>query len=302
MTTTVEMDSKFIGAMLKFRAISPLEELVAYEALWDLPESTMSSLSQKLKSYPHCSLSALVDAEKLKEYKNQLLSVISNLPHFGVRIYGDGEFPDRLNDARHPLKIFYFQGNWDLIYLPSIAVVGTRNPSEMGIRRTEWLVKKLVEDNFVVVSGLAKGIDTVAHSVALARKGSTIAVIGTPLNCYYPPENRSLQEEIANKHLLISQVPFCRHARQTYRENRFFFPERNVTMSALTKATIIVEAGETSGTLVQARAALNQGRKLFILENNFVNPDLSWPKKFQEKGAIRIKDYDEIRQHLSVIS
>ncbi len=302
MTTVVRIDSRAITAMQKFTAISPLEELLAYEALWDLPDSTTSSLSKKLKSYPNLPLSALVETQVLNEYKKQLFPVINNLAHFGVRIYGDGEFPDRLNDAQNPLKIFYYQGNWDMTYLPSIAVVGTRQPSEIGIRRTEQLVRKLVDDKFVIVSGLAKGIDSVAHTTAIARGGHTIAVIGTPLNCCYPPENCLLQEKIANEHLLISQVPFSRYARQTYRENRFFFPERNVTMSALTNATIIVEAGETSGTLVQARAALKQGRKLFILDNNFMNPDLSWPKKLEEKGAIRIKNYEQIRKHLSIAS
>jgi DNA processing protein len=302
MTTATKMDSKAIPIMQKFRAISPLEELLAYEALWDLPNSTSSSLSKKLKGYPNSPLSDLVQAQVIDKYKKQLFPVINKLPHFGVRIYGDGEFPDRLNDAQNPIKFFYYQGDWELIYSPSIAVVGTRQPSELGIRRAEQLVRKLVEDKFVVVSGLAKGIDTVAHTTAIIRGGQTIAVIGTPLNCHYPPENRLLQEKIANEHLLISQVPFSRYARQTYRENRFFFPERNVTMSALTNATIIVEAGETSGTLVQARAALNQGRKLFILDNNFTNPDLSWPKKLEGKGAIRVRDYDEIRKHLSITS
>ena len=299
MTTFMKLPPQAMPSMPKFHTISPLAELLAYEALWDLPGSTATALSKKLNTYPDCLLSSLVKPEIISEYKKQLLPVLNKLPHFGVRIYGDGEFPDRLNDAKHPIKIFYYQGDWDLINLPGIAVVGTRNPSEAGVRRTEQLVKKLVEDNFVVVSGLAKGIDTVAHTTAIASKGCTIAVIGTPLNCYYPLENRPLQEKIANDFLLISQVPFSRYAKQTYRENRFFFPERNVTMSALTKATIIVEAGETSGTLVQARAAIAQGRKLFILENNFTNTNLSWPKKFQERGAIRIKSYDEIRNHLS---
>ena len=81
--------------------------------------------------------------------------------------------------------------------------------------------------------------------------------------------------------------------------NRLFFPERNVTMSALTEATIIVEAGDTSGTLIQARAALQQGRKLFILDSCFRNTSISWPRKFADKGAIRVTDYDDIRQHLS---
>ena len=99
--------------------------------------------------------------------------------------------------------------------------------------------------------------------------------------------------------LLISQVPIRRYEKQDYRCNRLFFPERNVTMSALTTATMIVEAGETSGTLIQARAALQQGRKLFILDSCFKNKGLTWPHSFASKGAIRVTDYDDIKVHLS---
>src|SRR5712675_3208985 len=93
---------------------------------------------------------------------------------------------------------------------------------------------------------------------------------------------------------VISQVPIVRYAQQHLRGKAHFFPERNATMSALTEATIIVEAGETSGTLVQARHALKQGRKLFILDNCFRVPSLTWPAKFAQQGAIRVSDYDEI--------
>jgi DNA processing protein len=94
---------------------------------------------------------------------------------------------------------------------------------------------------------------------------------------YYPPENRELQQQIADRHLVISQVPIVRYSQQHFRGKKHFFPERNVTMSALTEATIIVEAGETSGTLIQARHALKQKRTLFILDSCFQNPSLSWP-------------------------
>ena len=94
-------------------------------------------------------------------------------------------------------------------------------------------------------------------------------------------------------------MPVRRYEKQDYRLNRLFFPERNVTMSALTEATIIVEAGETSGTLIQARAALQQGRKLFILDSGFKNKALTWPQRFAEKGAVRVTDYDDIKEHLS---
>ena len=151
---------------------------------------------------------------------------------------------------------------------------------------------------FVVVSGLAAGIDTAVHRAALESGGATIAVAGTPLGEIYPQENRALQEEIATKHLLISQVPVLRHSKQSPKHNRLFFPERNVTMSALTEATVIVEAGETSGTLVQARAALHQERKLLILDSCFKKSDLTWPARLEKQGAIRITGPGDIWQAL----
>ena len=159
-------------------------------------------------------------------------------------------------------------------------------------------MRELVKDGFVIVSGLAKGIDTAAHTAAIALGAPTIAVIGTPLSQTYPKENAELQRTIAENHLLISQVPFVRYSRQTYRGNRLFFPERNVTMSALTEATIIVEAGETSGTLTQARAALAQRRKVFILDSCFRNPALTWPARFQQQGAVRVAEYNDIKTQL----
>ena len=124
-------------------------------------------------------------------------------------------------------------------------------------------------------------------------------MIGTPLSHVYPRTNTDLQRKIARDFLLVSQVPVKRYENQDYRMNRLFFPERNVTMSALTEATIIVEASETSGTLIQARAALHQGRKLFILDSCFRDVRLKWPHRYAEEGAIRVVDYDDIRQHLS---
>ncbi len=288
--------------MEQYSILSPIDEICAYEALWDRPHASFRSLSHDLQDYPQHLASALVEPQLVNEYKKQLFPVLKNLPYFGVRIDGDGMFPERLKDARYAPKILYYQGNWELSYLRSVAVVGTRHPTKEGIERTQFLVKKLVQDGFTIVSGLARGVDTAAHLAAIEAKGTTVAVIGTPLNQCYPPENRDLQDQIARDFLLISQVPFTKYTKQTYRENRFFFPERNVTMSALTEATIIVEAGETSGTLVQAKAALQQGRKLIILENNFLNPSLTWPRKFEEKGAIRVKDYGEIRKLLTSAS
>jgi DNA processing protein len=282
------------------RAISPLRELGAYEALWDKPETTFKTLSEKFAARPDALPSDFVPATKASEYAEFVRRRFheAEVTRYGVRVHGAGEYPQKLRDAAHPIELLYYQGWWDLAESRSVAVVGTRQPTPDGIARARKLVKALVKDDFTIVSGLAAGIDTVAHETAIAEGGRTIAVIGTPLSHTYPKENAALQRRIANEFLLISQVPVKRYERQDYRRNRLFFPERNITMSALTEATIIVEAGETSGTLIQARAALHQGRKLFILDNCFKR-GLSWPQKFADRGAVRVVDYNDIREHLS---
>ena len=282
-------------------AISPLREIGAYEALWDEKGATFKTISEKFSATPNALPSDFVSTSKASEYAEFVLKKFGDalINHFGVRIHGAGEYPQKLRDAVYPIELLYYQGWWDLVSSRSVAVVGTRKPTNEGIARTRKLVRHLVEDNFTIVSGLATGVDTVAHETAISKDGRTIAGIGTPLSHSYPKDNTQLQRYIAENFLLISQVPVRRYENQNYRVNRFFFPERNITMSALTEATIIVEAGETSGTLIQARAALKQGRKLFILDSCFRNKNLSWPQKFAEKGAIRVTDYDDIKQHLS---
>jgi DNA processing protein len=282
------------------RAVSPLLELGAYEALWDEPKASFKSIAEKFAASPGSRPSDFVPTPKALEYAQAVVSELKQSgERFGVRVYGAGEYPGKLRDAAYPVELLYYQGWWDLVESRSVAVVGTRKPSEEGIRRAQQLVRDLVKDDFTIVSGLAAGIDRVAHETAIARGGRTIAVLGTPLSRTYPAENRDLQKQIARDFLVISQVPVYRYQRQTPFLNRLFFPERNITMSALTEATVIVEAGETSGTLIQARAALHQGRKLFILENCFRDSRLTWPQKYVDKGALRVASYDDIRKHLS---
>jgi DNA processing protein len=291
---------------LQSRAISPFVELGAYEALWDTDHASFKTLAELFAREPEAVPSSFVDRAKSTRYANDVHAILkkAGVSKYGVRVHGAGEYPDRLRDAEYPIELLYFQGWWDLVHSPrSIAVVGTRDPSDEAIRRTRKLVKSLLADDFTIVSGLAKGIDAAAHATVIAEGGRTIAVLGTPLSRSYPFQNKALQREIAEKHLVISQVPVKRYDQQPNpTANRYFFPERNVTMSALTDATIIVEAGETSGTLVQAKAALKQGRQLFILDSCFNNPSLVWPHKFLEHGAIRVREYDDIRTKLIAAS
>ncbi|HZL62788.1 MAG TPA: DNA-processing protein DprA [Pseudolabrys sp.] len=284
------------------RAVSPFIELGAYEALWEEPKASFKTLADRFAKRTGTLPSDFVERSKAARYANEVHArlIDAGIKNYGVRVHGAGEYPQRLRDAEYPVELLYFQGWWELVNSPrSVAVVGTRNPSDEGLRRTKKLVAALLEDNFTIVSGLAAGIDTAAHTAAISAGGKTIAVLGTPLSKAYPAANAALQKEIGSNHLVVSQVPVKRYWNQPNpTANHYFFPERNVTMSALTNATIIIEAGDTSGTLVQARHALKQNRKLFILENNFRNPEIKWPHAYEERGAIRVAEYDDIRRHL----
>jgi len=290
-----------LAGYLSGNSISPMREMGAYEALWAKTNATFKRLAEKFRSRPDAVPSDFVSPVVADKFAQEAIEVLkrAKVVRFGVRVHGAGEYPVRLREALYPVELLYYQGWWDLVESRCVAVVGTRTPSLDAVKRTKALVGRLVGDGFTIVSGLAKGIDTVAHETAITEGGLTIAVIGTALSRAYPSQNRALQERISEEYLLISQVPVIRSAHQGPAQNRIFFPERNVTMSALTQATIIVEAGDTSGTLVQANAALKQGRKLFILDSCFRNPALTWPARLQAHGAIRVREYDEIAKHLA---
>lgn len=276
--------------------ISPRREIGAYEALWLEQGATFKTLAEKFAKDPTALPSDLVPPGRADACANEVFALFAKagISSFGVRINHAGDYPQKLRDARYPVELLYYQGAWELIEPRAVAVVGSRKASPDGLKRAQQIARALVKRDFTVVAGLAEGIDTAAHETALAEGGRTIAVLGTPLSSVYPAANRDLQQRIAREQLVISQVPVLRYANQVVLQNRLFFPERNVTMSALTEATIIVEAGETSGTLTQARAALHQGRKLFILDSCFQRTDITWPARFAAEGAIRVRTVDDI--------
>lgn len=280
-------------------ALSPAAEIGAFEALWSHDVHSYKQLRDKLKTANVNFLSDLVSDAIAKDFYKQAKDKLSavGINNFGAIFEGTLDYPKKLYDADYPLVLFYYLGNLDLLFTRGVAVVGTRNPSENGIKRTNQLVKALVENEFTIYSGLAAGIDTAAHHAAIHNNGKTVAVIGTPLSVHYPPQNKALQDKIAKEYLLISQVPVVAYKQES--SSRMFFPERNKTMSALSEATIIVEAGETSGTLIQAKAGLKQGRKVFILNSNFENPSITWPGKLQDQGAIRVNSVDDILRELN---
>jgi DNA processing protein len=172
-------------------------------------------------------------------------------------------------------------GDMSLVRRFGVAIVGTRKVSPEGAARSRRLARELAKSDVIVVSGLARGVDTEALTAAIEAGGRVIAVIGTPIDRAYPTENRRLQERIYREHLLISQFE---PGRLVFPSN---FPERNKLMAALTDATAIVEAGDTSGTLHQAAECVRLGRWLFIARNLLENASLQWPLKFKHKPMVR---------------
>ena len=178
-----------------------------------------------------------------------------------------------------PARLYYLGDASLLEPRLRISVVGTRKPTELGVERGRSLVGMLVSQGAIVVSGLAEGVDAVAHESAIAAGGRTIAVLGSGLDKPFPPANVALFGRIAREHLAISQFAPGVPPRK---EN---FPQRNRTMALLSDATIIVEAGEGSGTLHQGWEALRLGRALFLLESLAVSDELTWPKEMLKFGA-----------------
>jgi DNA processing protein len=165
-------------------------------------------------------------------------------------------------------------GDTSLLRQKCVAIVGTRQVSREGAARSRRLARELAAAGVVVVSGLAKGVDTEALSAAIEAGGRVIAVIGTPIDRAYPAENKQLQERIYREHLLISQFA---PGERVFPAN---FPERNKLMAALSDATAITEAGDTSGTLHQAAECGRLGRWLFICRSVVDDASLQWPKRF----------------------
>lgn len=186
----------------------------------------------------------------------------------------------RSHDERD-VPVFY-AGDAELLTRPGVAIVGAREVSSEGKSRAYKLARELANAGVVVVSGLAKGVDTAAHRGAIDNGGRTIAVIGTPLNKAYPAENAALQEDIYENHLLLS--PFAPDGR-VFKAN---FPKRNRVMALLSDATVIVEASDTSGSLHQAAECVRSDRWLFIMRSVLDNRALTWPQKFLGKPKVGV--------------
>jgi DNA processing protein len=173
---------------------------------------------------------------------------------------------------------------------PRIAIIGSRNASSQGIQLASEASSFLAKNHVIVVSGLAEGIDTAAHKAAIAERGggSTVAVLGTDLMKSYPANNKLLQNKIMEEHWAISQFPV---GHPTLKKN---FVIRNRTMALISDASIIIEAGEKSGSLYEGWETLRLGRPLFISKIITSNSSLKWVKQMMKYGALELCDFNGV--------
>lgn len=213
-----------------------------------------------------------------------------------MQVYTADDLLGPLNEVekKYAPKQLYVAGRPELLREgPRVTIVGSREASDAGLRRADQLARVLVEYNTAVVSGLARGIDTAAHQAAIDAGGRTVAVLGTPLDVFTPRSNKPLQELIMREHLAISQFPPGTPVRPGS------FPTRNRTMALICHASVIVEAGEGSGTLSQGWEALRLGRPLFLMDKILANKSLKWPEEMRNYGARILTDkIDELLELL----
>jgi DNA processing protein len=201
---------------------------------------------------------------------------------------GDAGYPPLLKAIEDPPPVLYVKGDIGDPMPPGIAVVGSRRPSIYGKVVAEQLARGLAECGVTVVSGLARGIDSVAHLKTLESGGHTIAILGCGLSYMYPPENRRLAERISHQGAVVSEFPM------TTKPDRLNFPLRNRTISGLSLGTVVVEAGERSGALITAQWALEQGREVFAVPGNVTAPTSRGTNRLIKMGAKLVERVEDI--------
>jgi len=207
--------------------------------------------------------------------------------------YACPEYPERLREIYDPPPVLWVRGDVKLLSRPAIAVVGTRHPTPYGTGIAELLSRDLAARRLLIVSGMARGIDSCAHKGALAARMPTVAVWGTGIDVVYPKENKKLAEEIlATGGAIMSEVPMGTFPAP---QN---FPRRNRILSGLSVAVLVVEAGENSGTRVTARCAAEQNRDLFAVPGNVTNKGSWTPNTLIKQGAKLVATWEDIWEDL----
>ena len=268
-----------------------MQGLVAYfgdlESAWKAPLAELAGAGLGLKVIERVvQARQTVDLDKVWErIEKQGITILT---------WQDEAYPQRLKEIDQPPPVLYIRGTYVPDDLFAVAIVGTRRVTPYGRQITEELASFLAAHGMTVVSGLARGVDAVAHQTALKAGGRTIGVLGSGVDKIYPPEHRALAEQMMEHGAVISD-----YAPGTPPEASNF-PPRNRIISGLSLAVVVVEAGETSGALITAEFAAEQGREVFAVPGSILAPQSKGTNKLIQKGAQPLLSMQDLMQALDI--
>ena len=207
-------------------------------------------------------------------------------------MYEDVLYPKRLKEIYLPPVVLFYKGRLELFNRLSIGIVGARNHTEYSKEALEYLLPDILERKVSIISGLARGVDSLAHQLTLDLNGETIAVIGNGINICYPKENRSLYDAIGKKGLILSEYPLDSPPL------KFHFPYRNRIIAGLSHGLCVIEARLHSGSLITANVALSENRQLFALPGNITSEYSKGTNELITAGAFPIRNANDILDSL----
>jgi DNA processing protein len=273
-----------VGAV---RVKNLLDHFGKLEIAWDAPAGALISAG----------LPARVVENFLVVRKQVNLEVVmQRVTDSGVQVitWDDAIFPRRLKEIDQPPPVLFVRGSINVEDDWAVSVVGTRRVTPYGRQVASEIARYLAQNGVTVVSGLARGVDAIAHQTAMQAGGRTLAILGSGVDTIYPPEHRKLAEDISRQGAVISDYPLG-----TQPESRNF-PPRNRIIAGLSLATIVVEAGETSGALITAEFAVEQGRDVFAVPGSILTPQSEGTNRLIEQGARPLLRMSEILESLKL--
>jgi DNA processing protein len=272
--------------------LGPKRILKAAQALPDLSCLFRLSLTElEALNFPPSAAQFLFTGKARTEAERELVRVTEQKG--ALLTFEDEDYPEQLREIFDPPPVLWVLGDVKLLARPSIAIVGTRHPTPYGTGMAEVLARDLANHRLVILSGMARGIDTYAHKGALGAGGSTVAVWGTGVDVIYPKENKTLAENI----LVAGGAIISEYRLGTFPAPQNF-PRRNRIISGISIGVLVVEAGENSGTRVTARCALEQDRDVYAVPGNVTNKNAWGPNTLIKQGAKLVATWEDVWQEL----